>query len=268
MVVTENPRRSPVNAPGTLPLTVAHRGYSSVNPENTLAAYASAMRAGADFVEIDIQTTADGVPVVMHDPTVDRTTNGTGEVALLDSAYVTGLEAGSWFSPAFAEQPVPTFQQMLDLMSTGASDMLLEIKERESRDDVDRVIDMILAAGVGDRIVVQSFDEDVLRYARERAPQIPIGLVRGTLDADPVATAERLGVAYYNPSGTAVATRPSVIGDLHDAGVGVFVWIIDEAEHWSRLAEAGADGIITDRAGAFAGWKAAQAQAATTPSRS
>lgn len=261
MVVTENKRRPPVNQPGTLPLTAAHRGYSSVNPENTLAAYAAAMRAGADFVEIDVQTTADGVPVVMHDPSVDRTTNGTGDVARLDSADITALEAGSWFSPAFADEPVPTFQQMLDLMASGPSDMLLEIKERESRDAVDRVVAMILAAGVEDRIVIQSFDEDVLRFAHERAPQVPIGLLRGELDTDPVATAKRLDVDYYNPSGLALAERPSVVRELHDAGVGVFVWIIDAPEHWKLLTELGVDGIITDRPGAFIGWKEAQADA-------
>ena len=263
--------RSPVNQPGNLPLTAAHRGYSSVNPENTLAAFAAAMRAGADFVEIDIQTAADGVPVVMHDQTVDRTTNGTGDVALVDSSYVTGLEAGSWFSPAFADQPTPTFQQILDLMATGASDLLLEIKEGESREQVDRVVDMIRAAGVADRVVMQSFDEDVVRYAHERAPQIPIGLIRDKLDADPVATAERLQLDYYNPSGNALATQPSVVADLHASGVGVFVWIVNEPDHWKRLAELGVDGVITDRPGAFIGWKAALAQmsapAPMTPSR-
>ena len=260
VVVTEIEPRSPVNEPGELPLTAAHRGYSSVSPENTLAAYAAAMRAGAEFVEIDVHTTADDVPVVMHDQTVDRTTNGTGDVATLESSYVAGLDAGSWFSPAFAGQPAPTFQQVLDLMATGPSDMLLEIKGPETREEVDRVVDMILAAGVEDRMVIQSFDENVLRYAHERAPQIPIGLLRGTLDADPVATAESLDLDYYNPSGTALATRPSVVADLHAAGVGVFVWTVDSANDWKRLAEVGVDGIITNRPGAFIGWKAAQAQ--------
>jgi glycerophosphoryl diester phosphodiesterase len=257
-VVDTIQHRSPVNEPGTLPLTAAHRGYSSVNPENTLAAYAAGMLSGADFVEIDVQTTADGVPIVMHDKTVDRTTDGTGDVASLDSAYVAGLEAGSWFSPAFAREPVPKLQQVLDLMRTGPGDLLLEIKERETRPDVYRVVDMVLAAGVEDRVVIQSFDEDVLRFARERAPHVSRGLVRGTLDDDPVAMAEELGVDYYNPSGLALVTRPSVIEELHDAGVGVFVWIVNEPRHWELLTKAGVDGIITDRPGAFIGWKAAR----------
>lgn len=262
VVVTELAPKPVVNDDGELPATAAHRGYSSVTPENSLAAYAAAMRTGAEFVEIDVHTTADGVPVVMHDQTVDRTTNGTGDVALLDAGYLAGLEAGSFFSPAFAEQPVPAFADILDLMGTGSSDLLLEIKGPETRAEVDRVIDMITAAGLEDRVVVQSFDENVLRYAHDKAPQIPLGLLRGSLDADAVATAEALHATYYNPSAGALRTRPSVVQDLNAAGVGVFVWTVDSAADWAELADLGVEGVITNRAGEHVGWTAAREQAA------
>ncbi|WP_166844552.1 glycerophosphodiester phosphodiesterase family protein [Isoptericola sp. BMS4] len=265
VVVTELAPRPVVNDDGELPATAAHRGYSSVTPENSLAAYAAAMKTGAEYVEIDVHTTADGVPVVMHDQTVDRTTNGTGDVALLDVGYLAGLEAGSFFSPAFAEQPVPTFADVLDLMGTGSSDLLLEIKGPETREEVDRVIDMILDAGVEDRVVLQSFDENALRYAHDKAPQIPLGLLRGSLDADPVATAEALHATYYNPSAGALRTRPSVVQDLNAAGVGVFVWTVDSAADWAELAELGVEGVITNRAGEHVGWTAAREQAGDRP---
>jgi glycerophosphoryl diester phosphodiesterase len=181
-------------------------------------------------------------------------------VARLQSSVITGFDAGSWFNPAFADQRVPTFAQMLGLVRTGGSDMLLEIKGPETREQVHRMVDMVLDAGLEDRVVIQSFDENVLRYAFERAPQIPLGILRGTLDADPVATAKALNATYYNPSGTALATRPSVVDDLNAAGIGVFVWTIDAAADWSRLAELGVDGIITNRPGAYIGWKSAQQQ--------
>jgi glycerophosphoryl diester phosphodiesterase len=260
VVVTEIEPASPVNEDGELPVTAAHRGYSSVTPENTLAAYAAGMRTGAEYVEIDVHTTADGVPVVMHDQTVNRTTDGVGDVARLQSSYVTGLDAGSWFNPAFAGQQAPTFAEMLDLMGTGSSDMLLEVKGPETREEVHRIVDMVVEAGLDDRVVLQSFDENVLRYAYERAPQIPLGLLRGALDADPVATARALHATYYNPSGGALATRPSVVEDLNAAGIGVFVWTINSANDWARFAELGVEGVITDRPGAFIGWKAAQEQ--------
>ena len=265
VVVTELEPRPVVNEPGDLPVTAAHRGYSSVNPENTLAAYAAAMKAGAEYVEIDVHTTADDVPVVLHDQTVDRTTDGTGDVEFLQSPYLGSLDAGSWFSPAFAGEKVPTFAQVLDLMDTGSSDLLLEIKGPETRDEVNRTVDMILEAGVEDRVVLQSFDEKALEYAYDRAPQIPLGLLRGTLDADPVATAERLHATYYNPSGAALSTRPSVVEDLIAAGVGVFVWTVDAAADWTRFTDLGVEGMITNRPGAFVGWKAAQEQADPEP---
>ncbi|MGF0115059.1 glycerophosphodiester phosphodiesterase [Promicromonospora sp. Marseille-Q5078] len=265
VVVTELEPRPVVNEPGDLPVTAAHRGYSSVNPENTLAAYAAAMKAGAEYVEIDVHTTADDVPVVIHDQTVDRTTDGTGDIEFLQSSYVGSIDAGSWFSPAFTDERVPTFAQVLDLMGTGSSDLLLEIKGPETREEVNRTVDMILDAGLEDRVVLQSFDEDALRYAYDRAPQIPLGLLRSTLDADPVAKAQELHAAYYNPSGSALATRPSVVEDLNAAGVAVFVWTVDSAADWSTYSDLGVEGMITNRPGAFIGWKSAQEQADPEP---
>ncbi len=99
VTVMEIEPASSVGGDGELPVTVAHRGYSSVAPENTLAAVAAGMRTGAEYVEVDVHTTADGVPVVLHDQTVDRTTDGTGDVAVLAGEQVTALDAGSWFSP-------------------------------------------------------------------------------------------------------------------------------------------------------------------------
>lgn len=249
-----------VNEPGELPVTAAHRGYSSVAPENTLASYAAAVKSGAEYVEIDVHTTADGLPVVIHDQTVDRTTDGSGDVAELDGDTVTGLDAGSWFSSAFAGERVPTFAQTLDLLEEGPADMLLEIKGPETREEVNRVIDMITDAGLEDRVVVQSFDEDALRYTHERAPQLPLGLLRSTLDADPVATADELHVTYYNPSADAVRTRPDVVEELNSAGIGVFVWTVDSADDWAEISDLGVEGMITNRPGEFIGWKSAQEQ--------
>src|SRR3954463_888507 len=93
---------------------VAHRGYSAVAPENTLPALTAAARAGATYVEFDVRTTADGVPVVIHDRTVDRTTSGTGLVADLTMDEVRALDAGSWFAPAYAGLRVPLLTEVLD----------------------------------------------------------------------------------------------------------------------------------------------------------
>ncbi|KON73567.1 hypothetical protein M768_11535 [Cellulosimicrobium cellulans F16] len=265
VTVTEIEPASYVGDDGELPVTVAHRGYSSVAPENTLAAVAAGMRTGAEYVEIDVHTTADGLPVVLHDQTVDRTTEGSGDVAVLPGAQVTALDAGSWFSPAFAGQHLPTFAQVLDLLKTGSSTLLLEIKGPETSAEVERVVDMVVEAGLEDRVVLQSFDVAALRSAREHAPQIPRGLLRGSLDADPVAVAQDLGAVMYNPSATALLARPGVVADLNEAGIAVMPYTVNSAADWARLTEIGVDGVITDRAGAFIGWKQAREQEAPAP---
>ncbi|WP_336727816.1 glycerophosphodiester phosphodiesterase [Cellulosimicrobium cellulans] len=265
VTVTEIEPASYVGDDGELPVTAAHRGYSSVAPENTLAAVAAGMRTGAEYVEIDVHTTADGLPVVLHDQTVDRTTEGSGDVAVLPGAQVTALDAGSWFSPAFAGQHLPTFAQVLDLLETGSSTLLLEIKGPETSAEVERVVDMVVEAGLEDRVVLQSFDVAALRSAREHAPQIPRGLLRGSLDADPVAVAQDLGAVMYNPSATALLARPGVVADLNEAGIAVMPYTVNSAADWARLTEIGVDGVITDRAGAFIGWKQAREQEAPAP---
>ncbi|WP_199432772.1 glycerophosphodiester phosphodiesterase [Qaidamihabitans albus] len=252
----------PITRPdGALPLTVAHRGYSSVAPENTLAAVEAGIRARSEYVEIDAHTTADGVPVVMHDATVDRTTDGSGAVSALTADYVTGLDAGSWFSPAFAGQRVPTLGEVLDLVEDTGSTLLLEVKGPETRAETSGIVTEVLERGMAGQVLLQSFDEQVLRDARELAPQIPRGLLRSSLDADPVAVARALDAVAYNPSANALLVRPGVVADLNEAGIAVMPYTIDDAARWQRLTAAGVDAVITNRAGEFSGWRQRSEQA-------
>src|SRR6056297_841327 len=91
----------------------AHRGASAVAPENTLAAFTAALQAGADGIELDVHLTRDGVPVVMHDETVDRTTNGSGRIRDLSHAEIDDLDAGSWFGPRWRGEKIPTLEKVL-----------------------------------------------------------------------------------------------------------------------------------------------------------
>ena len=108
---------------------VAHRGNSAVAPQNTLAAFEAAWRAGADCVEMDVQLTADGRVVVIHDDTVDATTDGTGAVSSYTLAEIRSLDAGAWFSPAYAGQRVPTFDEVVAFLRRRDIDLLLEFKD-------------------------------------------------------------------------------------------------------------------------------------------
>ncbi|MEV4702642.1 glycerophosphodiester phosphodiesterase family protein [Actinoplanes sp. NPDC049316] len=255
---------------------VAHRGYSAVAPENTLPALAAGVLAGATFIEFDVRTTADGVPVVIHDRTVDRTTDGSGKVWELTLDEIARLDAGSWFSPAYAGTGVPRLSDVLELLRPHAVladeaveagvtpsvaprvELLLEIKPPATLEQVKVIVGQVAEAGLLDRTVVQSFDPAVVRLAGEAAPDVRRGLLRDGFDTSQVEVAGELGVAYCNPSMNAVLGSPETVAALADAGVAVMPWTANDITLWPDLVGAGVAGLITDHTGELTGWAAAR----------
>ncbi|MFK3980253.1 glycerophosphodiester phosphodiesterase [Micromonospora sp. NPDC050397] len=249
---------SPYIRPVGAPLTViAHRGASAVAPENTLVAQDIARSNGAEWIENDVQPSKDGVPFVLHDSTVDRTTNGTGAIRSLTSAQLKQLDAGSWFGSQFTGVRIPTLAEQLADLRTKGGKLLLEIKGAHSKTEVARIIDIIRAEQMTSRVFIQSFETNALRYSYELAPEIPLGLLRSTLDADPVAIARQYHLTAYNPAVAALTGRPAVITSLHTAGVALMVWTVDSASQWQTLKGLGVDGVITNRAPELVDWNAA-----------
>ncbi|MFF9850568.1 glycerophosphodiester phosphodiesterase [Streptomyces litmocidini] len=239
------------------PLTVfAHRGASSAAPENTLVSDEVARRGGARWIENDVQPSKDGVPYILHDTTVDRTTDGTGPLRSLTSAQVDALDAGSWFAPAFAGTRVPTLADQLADLRTRGGNLLLEIKGRQTEAEVARIVREVRDQAMTDRVFVQSFDVTSLRLTHELAPELPLGLLRDELDADPVAVAEELHLAAYNVSDKGLSARPGAVDELHAAGVAVNVWTVDLPARWKALDDLGVDGVITNRPTELTGWLA------------
>ena len=233
---------------------VAHRGYSAIAPENTLPALAAAVRGGATYVEFDVRTTADAVPVVFHDRTVDRTTDGSGHVWELTVDEVRALDAGSWFSPAYAGTRVPLLTEVLDLVPTPGPQLLLEVKPPAGADDIKRILDMVAEWELLERTVVQSFDAQIVRLAREVAPEVRRGLLRLRFEADTVPLARELDVVCLNPAVADVLGDPATMAELTAAGIDVMPWTANDMGEWPALVEAGVAGLITDRAGELTGW--------------
>lgn len=258
--VTEIPNTadSLLRQPGEDMAVIAHRGYSQVAPEDTMAAYESAARAGADFLENDVQSTADGVPMILHDDTLDRTTDGTGRLDQAQSADVALLDAGSWFSKYLAGQRVPTSLEMLQHAKVKGRQVLLEIKGPETRTEIERIVREVGDTAMKESTVIQSFDPEILRTVHDIDPTLRLGLLRSTLDADPVAAARSAFAATYNPAWTALAGRPDVVESLHVAGIAVQPWTVDDPRQWDALDRMGVDGVITNRAGGLIGWQAAR----------
>ena len=231
---------------------VAHRGYSAVAPENTMPALAAAVLGGATHVEFDVRTTADGVPVVIHDRTVDRTTDGTGQVWELTVEQIRDLDAGSWFSPAYAGTRVPLLSEVLDLPDL--PQLLLEIKPPATLDEVKTIIGMVAERGLLERTIVQSFDPEVVRLVREAAPDVRRGLLRLRFEADTVPLAKELDVVCCNPTVADVLGDADTVAELVGAGIHVMPWTANDESQWPALIEAGVAGLITDRAGELTGW--------------
>lgn len=244
----------------TRPVVIAHRGNSAVAPQNTLAAFEAAWRAGAASIEIDIQPTADGQVVVIHDETVDATTDGQGVVTQMSLDALRALDAGSWFAAAYAGQRVPTFAEVLELLVRRPGlDLLLELKGPWTVDQVRPVTDAIRAAGLADRVIGQSFWPESVRALAEADPGLRRGLLVFEVE-DPaglVAQCADLGVVTCNPSGPLLLADPGLVARLHDAGLQVMVWTLNEPEHWAAAAALGVDAVITDRPDRLAGWLAA-----------
>lgn len=230
-------------------IVVAHRGASASFPENSMPAFRAAWEAGVTWVEADTQPTADGVPVILHDADVDRTTSGSGAVRAHTAMQVSDL--------ALRDLPgehVPTLADLLDLLTPNRA-VLLEIKGEHRIDQVAEIIRLSRSSGQDDRILLQSFEVAALQHIRSIEPARQFGLLVDRLDDDPVATCRDLGAVAYNPDYHQVLANPDVVPALRTAGVSVAVWTSDDPAEWAALTGAGVDAIITNTPADLLEWQ-------------
>ncbi|WP_277208291.1 glycerophosphodiester phosphodiesterase [Isoptericola croceus] len=245
------------------PRVVAHRGNSEVAPQNTLAAFEAARRSGAHGVELDVRLTADGQAVVIHDDTVDATTDGTGALDRMSLDQVRALDAGRWFAPAFTGQRVPTFAEVADLLSGWPEvDLLLELKGVWSAEQVRPLLETAVAAGLRERTVGQSFWPETVEALREADPGLRRGLLVLAADDDLLARCAALDVEMCNPIGSMLEHEPDLVRRFHEAGLRTAVWTLNEPAQWEAAVRLGVDQIITDRPDRLAGWLAGRSAAA------
>jgi len=235
---------------------IGHRGMPSACPENTIVSQEVARRAGTQWIEDDTQPSKDNVPFVLHDSTVDRTTNGKGNIRDLTYAQLKALDAGSWFHPIFTGTRLPTLAEQLEDLATRGGNLLLEIKGSHSYNEVKDIIDLIKKYNMTKRVLVQSFDKPSLEHSYAIAPEIPIGLLCNVED-DPVSTCKKMHLAAYNPDFGSLTKRAEVIEQLHKIGVIIFTWTPDTATDWANMKKLGVDGIITNKATQLQGWVSA-----------
>ncbi|TWU26085.1 glycerophosphodiester phosphodiesterase [Bythopirellula polymerisocia] len=223
-------------------LVEAHRGYSAVAPENTIASVVAAQGI-ADLTEFDVRPTSDGVLVVMHDGTVNRTTNGTGSVSSLTLAQTKTLDAGSWFSPAYVGEQVPT---MNELMTSAISVGLKPLVERKAGDAQAYHNEFVTMGLATTDFSVISFDWNFLSDMDALDTNYNLGaLGSGTLTQTTISQIQAQGVDFLDWNHSTI--DQSVVDLVHANGMELHAWTVDSQARMQQLIDFGIDGITTNQ---------------------
>ncbi len=243
-------------------LVHGHRGARAALPENTIAGFEYAISAGADVLELDLQLTKDGVPVVSHDPVLrpDLCRGPDGAERAIPKMTLDELrrwDCGSLQAPGFRRQKpvpgarVPTLDEVLALASRGSFAFNIETKMPEEADlapDPEHfarlVVEAVRARGLKERVILQSFDFRTLDAAAKIAPEIRRSALYGAGGRDFVEIAREAGASIISPNLKLVTAEK--VKRAHEAGLEVVPWTANEPREWQRLIDAGVDAIITD----------------------
>jgi glycerophosphoryl diester phosphodiesterase len=229
---------------------VAHRGATAYAPENTIAGFDLAVDMKADYIEIDVQRSKDGELVLIHDTTVNRTTDGTGKVGDLTFEQLRSLDAGSSKGKEFTGELIPTFEEILDRYR-GKVGILIELKAPELYPGVEeQVAEAIKKRNLdkpkNEKIIIQSFNFESMKKMNKLLPTVPIGvLTSNTAHTTPEALQEFSTYAdWFNPS-YGIVTK-ELVNQVHANGMQIGSWTVRSQEAADFLFEMGVDAIITD----------------------
>jgi len=255
-------------------LNVAHRGARSLAPENTIAAAQKGLEVGADMWELDVQLTADGELIVMHDAKLARTSDVRGRfpqrrpwrVQEFALSEIQTLDCGTWFvkqdpfgqiaagvlstseTDSYIGLPAPTLRQALEFTRENGWSVNVELKRLSSADRgtlmVQKTVDLVTALRMEQSVLLSSFNHDYLRQARGLAPSLPTAALSLFAIRRPVLYLTALGAHAYNPRPASV--RAHVVRALRDSGLDVYVWTVNDEKTMRRLIGMGVSGIITD----------------------
>lgn len=224
------------------PVVIAHRGASSVAPENTLAAFSRAAALGADYFELDVQVSRNDSLMVIHDATVDRTTDGSGQVSEMTYEELRTLDAGSWFDSTFASERLPTLYEALALAQGSGINVAVEIKADGIAEDVVRLIEEM---GMEEEVIVFAFNFDNIAAAKETNSSIPVLYLKGEMTRADIDRTQGIGGEYVGGGGRTEVT-PALLSYAHERGIDVWRWTVNSAPEMRALVDVGIDGIITD----------------------
>lgn len=229
------------------PLIIAHRGGSHEVPENTMASFRHAIELGIKLVELDVQMTLDGELIVIHDETVDRTTNGSGMVGGFTLEEIQALDAGSHFDPRYAGEKIPTLREVLQLCVSESVGVVVEIKDPNLYPGIEQKVVALIGEmwlQGAENIWCISFDHNAIRRIRELDATIPLGYLY-LPDQTDFAQSDS-AVQAYCPYYRTALQHPDQIARAHEMGKLVLVYTVDTEAELRALTEIGVDGMVTD----------------------
>lgn len=223
----------------------AHRGYSAVAPENTLSAFEEAVKIGADYIELDVQLTADGQLVVFHDKTIDRTTDGKGEVSKMTYDELQKFSAGKWFSNdgKFDDQKISLLS---DVLKDVGNNILLNIEIKNHGDvkkTAEKTVEVIEEYGIERSCYITSFSYTALKAVKKINPKIKTGLIANVATSTSFSQLEYIDAVSLNY----IFINSSIVNMAHQNGKRVFVWTVDRKSDIQHMVAMGVDNIITNR---------------------
>ena len=235
---------------------IAHRGFSARAPENTIAALTLALEEGATAVEFDLRTSGDGNPVLMHDKTLSRTTNGIGKVEELSLGELTKLDAGSWFNSTFEGERVPSLAEALECLKVQVKTIFAELKGESTTQNLRNVVSITRAAGLLDKTVFIAKDWSLLDELRRHAPEALVGPIverrEQTHEAFTRVTNDPRALLDFDAR--ILLKDPDIARYAKRNGVEIAVWTVDNIGDADVLLEFGVRRITTNQVGRMLAW--------------
>ena len=233
-------------------IVIAHRGASAYAPENTHSAFRMAIDMQAEMIELDVSISKDGVPVVIHDDTIDRTTGSKGQVMDYTLAELKELETGSWFRDEFDGEPFPTLEEVLEYTKDKIA-VNIEIKSEAVSDEleggvVQKSLKLVLKAGVQDQVIFSSFDYRVLTQLEELNPDIPKAMLYEKSQSGrklPSELVKEYKVDAFNCSHRELSRK--WVEDLNEHQIPFLVYTVNDEKRMKEVIEMGAKGIFSDK---------------------
>jgi glycerophosphoryl diester phosphodiesterase len=229
---------------------IAHRGFSAIAPENTLAAFELAIARGANSIEFDIQLSADSVPVIFHDATLERITGVSGKVREKNLSQLQTLDTGKWFSPEFLGQTIPTLEVALSILKNVDKFLYFDVKPHceWSDSEVANFVNSLNDAGITQKCIITSFNDRFLAQVRRLSGDLPIGHIVANLEAyktkllKAVAIGDNLITSEYR----VLLENPWLIEQTRSQGVDIVAWTVDDRENMQKLVDLGITRIVTN----------------------